>query len=347
MSKLTQCLALVLWAAAVGLAGGVAVAQTLELRAYRVVFPAGTVGTTIRETIEGKETILYRIAARKGQVLQVTLESTRGTALFGVYGPGRGPGDAPIARSDELGPTVPGVNRFNGELSRAGDYTVAVTLVRSAANRGDRVPFTLSLRVTDGAVQLPGGPAVPDGPKDAFLKVTGVGSGDRLNVRSGPSTGNRVLFTLANGTVVRNLGCEVASGGMTWCKIHPVDQSGVVGWASASYLVVTRDPGSATQLPEVPGAGKPVIASGIIACVLELIPLDCRYQVTRRGGGDATLSITRPFARDRVIEFLAGRPVSSNASGEIYAEWKGSTVVVSIGQKERFTVPNLVLLGNE
>jgi hypothetical protein len=97
----------------------------------------------------------------------------------------------------------------------------------------------------------------------------------------------------------------------------------------------------------VPGAGKPVIASGIIACVLELIPLDCRYQVTRRGGGDATLSITRPFARDRVIEFLAGRPVSSNASGEIYAEWKGSTVVVSIGQKERFTVPNLVLLGNE
>jgi hypothetical protein len=345
MPKAINSLALVLWVIVLGLSGAAGVTQTLELRAYRVTFSAGSVGTTIRETIEGKETILYRIAARKGQVLQVTLDSTRGTAFFSVYGPGRGPGDTPIARSDELGTTVPALNRFQGTLARDGDHTVAITLVRSAANRGDRVPFTLSLRVTDGAVQLPGGPAVPDVPKDAFLKVTGVGAGDRLNVRSGPSTGNRVLFTLANGTVVKNLGCEVAPGGMTWCNIHPVGQPGVLGWASASYLAGTRDPGSATQLPEVPGAAKPVIATGTIACVLELIPLDCRYQVTRRGGGDATLSVARPFARDRVIEFLAGRPVSSNASADVWGEWKGDTVVVSIGPKERFTVPKRVLFG--
>jgi hypothetical protein len=347
MFNLFRSLALVLWTIGVGLAGGAGLSQTLELRAYRVTFPVGSVGTTIRETIEGKETILYRIAGRKGQVLQVTLDSTRGTAFFSVYGPGRGPGDTPIARSDEPGAMVPGVNRFQGSLARDGDHTVAITLVRSAANRGDRVPFTLALRVTNGAVQLPGGPAVPDVPKDAFLKVTGVGAGDRLNVRSGPSTGNRVLFTLANGTIVKNMGCEVASGGMTWCNIHPVGQPGVAGWASASYLAASRDPGSATQLPEVPGTAKPVLATGTIACVLEMIPLDCRYKVTRRGNGDATLSVARPFARDRVIEFLAGRPVSSNASGEVYGEWKGSTVVVSIGQKESFTVPNRVLFGGQ
>jgi hypothetical protein len=95
----------------------------------------------------------------------------------------------------------------------------------------------------------------------------------------------------------------------------------------------------------VPGAAKPVTATGTIACVLEQVPVTCLYRVTRRGGGDATLSISRPFARDRVIEFLAGRPVSSNGSGEVWGEWKGDNVIVSIGKKESFTVPNRVLFG--
>ncbi len=345
MFKVLTSIAFALAVMAAGLNGGAGSAQTLELRAYRVTFPAGSIGTSIREAVTGPETILYRISARKGQVMQVDLEARSPSVLFTVYAPGRGPGDAAMATSTSLGSMVPALNRFRATLPRDGDYTVAVSLVRSAANRGDRVPFTLGLRVTDGAVQLPGGPAVPDGPKNAFLRVTGVGAGDRLNVRSGPSTGNRVLYTLPNGTVVRNLGCELASGGMTWCNIHPIGQAGQTGWASASYLAPAPDPGTATQLPEVPGAGKPVIATGVIPCVLERIPLECSYRVTRRGGGDATLSVTRPFARDRVIEFLAGRPVSSNASDEVYAEWKGNNVIVRIGSKESFTVPNTVLFG--
>lgn len=326
-----------------GLIPNASVGQILESRTYRVVFPAGSIGTTIRATIEGAETILYRVSARKGQVLRVDLDATSGTIVFSVYAPGLGPGDAPMARSHVTGAMVPALNRFAGELPRDGDYTVAVTLVRTAADRGDRVPFTLGIRVTGGAVPLPGGPAVPQAPGDAFLKVTGVGAGDRLNVRSGPSTGNRVLFTLVNGTVVRNLGCEVASGGMTWCRIHPLGQPQMTGWGSAAYLAATRDPGTATQLPQAPGAGAAATVSGTMPCMLERIPFECGYRVTRRGGGNATLSVTRPFARDRVIEFVAGRPVSSNAAEEISAEWKGEDVVVSIGSKERYNVPNRVL----
>lgn len=345
MVRVIASFVFVLAVLAAGLFGGATSAQTLELRAYRVTFPAGSIGMSIRETVTGPETILYRVSARKGQVMQVDLEARSTSVFFTAYAPGRGPGDSAMATSSSLGPMVPALNRFQGTLSRDGDYTVAVTLVRSAANRGERVPFTLNLKVTQGAVQLPGGPSVPNGPKDAFVKVTGVGSGDRLNVRSGPSTENRVLYTLTNGTVVRNLGCQLASGGMTWCNIHPIGQSGQTGWASASYLAASPDPGSATQLPEVPGAGKPDMATGTLACVLEFIPFECRYNVSRRGRGDATLSITRPFARDRVIEFLAGRPVSSNASEEVRAEWKGANVIVSIGRKENFTVPNTVLFG--
>lgn len=343
--RVVASIAFALAVLAAGILGEAASAQTLELRAYRVTFPAGSVGMSIRETVTGPETILYRVSARKGQVMQVDLEARSASAFFTVYAPGRGPGDSAMASSSSLGPMVPALNRFQGALSRDGDYTVAVTLVPSAANRGERAPFTLNLKVTQGAVHLPGGPVVPDGPKVAFLKVTGVRSGDRLNVRSGPSTGNRVLYTLINGIVVKNLGCELAAGGMTWCKINPVGQAGQTGWASASYLAPTHDPGSATQLPEVPGAGKPDIATGILSCVLEFIPLECRYNVTRRGAGDATLSVTRPFARDRVIEFLAGRPVSSNASEDFRGEWKGTNVIVFVGRKESFTVPNAVLFG--
>lgn len=325
-----------------GQTSGTGHAQTLELRAYRVNFPVGSVGTTIRETLTGAETILYRVSARAGQVLQVNLDSNSSALFFTVYPPGRWPGDTPLAVSTEIGALVPSVNRFQGALPRNGDYAIAVSLFSSAANRGERAPFSLGLRVTQGGGQLPGGPSV-NPPTAAFLKVAGVGAGDRLNVRSGPSTGNRVLFTLSNGAIARNLGCEATSGGTTWCRIQPVDRPDLSGWAAASFLVASADPGAAGQLPALPPGGDASSATGTLRCMLEFVPLECRYSITRRGAGDATLSVVRPFARDRVIEFRAGRPVSSNASEELFSEIRGGNVIVRIGSKESFTVPNSVL----
>ncbi|GKY90253.1 SH3 domain-containing protein [Sinisalibacter aestuarii] len=67
-----------------------------------------------------------------------------------------------------------------------------------------------------------------------FWQVTGVSSGDTLNIRSGPSTLNRIIARAPNGAVLRNLGCQ-GSGNSRWCKVQTRDGS-ITGWASGAYL---------------------------------------------------------------------------------------------------------------
>jgi hypothetical protein len=153
-------------------------------------------------------------------------------------------------------------------------------------------------------------------------------------------------LTWGNGDVVRGLACRTAPAGSQWCEIHPVNNRLRNGWASARFLVATSGPGSATQLPgDVPKPGAGYNATGRLACVLLHIALRCPFGVIRRGRGDAALVISRPASSDRKIEFEAGRPVSSNGSSSIFGVWKRDDVIVTIGNKERYVVPNAVLFG--
>ena len=51
------------------------------------------------------------------------------------------------------------------------------------------------------------------------MRVGGVPSGDILNVRSGPGTGNPIVGALANGDTVRVIGCQ-SVGSTRWCDIE-------------------------------------------------------------------------------------------------------------------------------
>ncbi|WP_343115853.1 SH3 domain-containing protein [Ostreiculturibacter nitratireducens] len=328
------------------LIGGAAAAQVSETRAYRVQFPAGSTGATLRDTITGYESVVYRLSARAGQAMTITLSASNSSTYFNVYGPGRGPGDRALATSDIMGPMVPGLNRFQGQLPETGDYRISVYQFRSAARRGERSSFTLQVNITGGAAQLPGGPPVANG-DPAFWRITGLTPGDRLNVRSGPSTSYRVIDRLASGEIVRNRGCSLNPSGTRWCQINRIGQPGNTGWASARYLTAAREPaGGATQLPGdalVPGTG--FNATGQISCTIDGRARQCDFGVVRRGNGDGTLTITMPGGARRNIEFLAGRPVSSNSPAGIFGEWSGDDVTVFIGTYERYVVPNAVLFG--
>lgn len=92
--------------------------------------------------------------------------------------------------------------------------------------------------------------ATADGPD--FFAVRDVGAGDVLNIRAEPNAKARKLGTIpANGTCIRNLGCQ---GGLTlqefttltpeqqkqrqrenprWCR---VEYQGVTGWVAGRYL---------------------------------------------------------------------------------------------------------------
>ena len=68
-----------------------------------------------------------------------------------------------------------------------------------------------------------------------YFVVAGVPDNDVLNVRSGPSTRDRIVGALANGDKVRNLGCE-EDGGSRWCRIQMLDEMRSEGWVNARYL---------------------------------------------------------------------------------------------------------------
>lgn len=78
-------------------------------------------------------------------------------------------------------------------------------------------------------------PPVPDDGGPDFYVVRGLTAGDTLNVRTRPSTQGEVIARLAQGSRVRNLGCET-SGQTRWCKIRTTGGVEVTGWVNGRYL---------------------------------------------------------------------------------------------------------------
>ncbi|WP_082677607.1 SH3 domain-containing protein [Ruegeria profundi] len=91
---------------------------------------------------------------------------------------------------------------------------------------------------SDFANGLSGGPD--------WWAVTGVSRGDTLNVRSGPSTSNRVVARVPNGYVMRNLGCVQRS--QRWCEVEAPD-GGFEGWVAGRFLRESSRPSSANVAP--------------------------------------------------------------------------------------------------
>ncbi len=90
--------------------------------------------------------------------------------------------------------------------------------------------------------------AEADGPD--MWRVSGVSSGDQLNVRSGPSTGFRVIGSVpADATQLRNMGCHPnfttdewagfndserqLAATLRWCRI---EYQGLQGWVAGRFL---------------------------------------------------------------------------------------------------------------
>ena len=89
----------------------------------------------------------------------------------------------------------------------------------------------------------------------SFVQVTGLKSGDTLNVRSGPGTGNSVVGALSNGTPVHNLGCRM-QGNTRWCEIEMMTDMRERGWVAGRYLTLA---GSAPP----PASGSVVTVTGV------------------------------------------------------------------------------------
>jgi uncharacterized protein YgiM (DUF1202 family) len=155
----------------------------------------------------------------------VGMTTTNASAYFNITAPG-------ATEALHVG-SIAG-NSFAGILPTSGDYAVEVYLMRNAARRGESAELTISFRITGsgavGEAQSDFADGLMGGPD--FWAVTGLSEGDSLNLRDGPSTGDRVIGKLAEGEVVRNLGCRM-TGTQRWCQVEITRGS---GWVSGRYL---------------------------------------------------------------------------------------------------------------
>lgn len=111
-----------------------------QIRQERVAFSPGTTETTIRGKISGRQIVDYRLRAREGQNLFVEFAPTNPSAYFNI-----------LPRGSETALFIGSTsgNRFSGRLPAAGDYTLRVYLMRSAARRHETARYILKVSLED------------------------------------------------------------------------------------------------------------------------------------------------------------------------------------------------------
>lgn len=332
-----------------------------DMRIEDVRFDAGTTGTTIRDTITGWDSTLYRIGAEAGQTMAISLTATTNQTYFSVYGPGSGPGDTGLASSDLISPMVPDLNRFRGDLPQSGVYSVLVYQMRSAARRGLRSDYALDISVLGSPGEVVSGDfgdGLRGGP-DFWAVQTAAGG--NLNIRSGPSTGDSVVTMVPDGTVLRNLGCRMSEG-RRWCEVETVTHPILDGWAAGQFLIEGAAPDLSAGAEAAEGnydrpvggvmpEGSGFTATGLLPCRMGMDQprATCEFGVVREGGGNGFVLIFRTDGGIRAIFYQDGAPVAydqSEADGgaEMIVTREDDTHIVTIGDLT-VDIPDAAIFG--
>lgn len=194
-------------------------------------------------------------------------------------------------------------------------------------------------------------PSDPDGGGPRAFEVT-VTSG-ALNLRQAASATAPVVAQLPNGTFLSNLGCTDAAD-RVWCDVQPIS-GGPRGYAALAFLRPAVGPDGST--PAGPddsalraGQGQ-FDATGPIPCATAPTqPMgQCSFGVARASGGYATVAITLPDGRTRMIYFALGQAIGAGYSeadptGPFSATRDGDLTTIRLGD-ERYEIPDAVPLG--
>ena len=210
----------------------------------------------------------------------------------------------------------------------------------------------------DGAAEMYPQPAsakgVPAAAEDGGplnWQVSGASRG--LNLRAGPSTSSAIFATYPEGTILDNLGCQ-RSGARVWCDVQQFG-GGPRGYVAAEYLTPAVSPTGATIMGPDDSALRAgqgdFDATGPIPCAQHKgQPMgSCESGVARKGGGYATVVITKPDGMKRVVYFRMGVAVGADTSqAEGYLEFRGTKendlYMIRVGD-ERYEIPEAVIFG--
>jgi len=114
-----------------------------SIRVEQIRFAAGASSATVKGSITGDKTVDYKLGARAGQTMSVTLKTSNPSNYFNVLPPGS---ESAVFIGSTSG------NEWTGALEADGEYTVRVYLMRSAARRNAKANYTLTVGITGGSV---------------------------------------------------------------------------------------------------------------------------------------------------------------------------------------------------
>jgi len=169
-------------------------ASAQDTRTRRVKFAAGQTEAVITDKITGQESVVYKLNARDGQFLQVSLRPDNQSADFNIYIPGRNPGDEALFTS------ATGGREYVGQLYKTGDHSVSVFLNRAAARRGETANYDIVFSITGDAPTHP----IYDDETDSGSMVSGYELGKTKGYQDGQAglsrmpTRHEVSYSEAN-----------------------------------------------------------------------------------------------------------------------------------------------------
>jgi hypothetical protein len=102
-------------------------------------FARGASSATVKGTLVGDQTVDYKLRARAGQQMTVSLETANASTYFNVLPPGSNDVAVFVGSS--------GGNRWSGTLEADGEYTVRVYLMRNAARRNEKSSYKLEVAI--------------------------------------------------------------------------------------------------------------------------------------------------------------------------------------------------------
>ncbi|NTW35822.1 MAG: hypothetical protein HGB17_06780, partial [Syntrophobacteraceae bacterium] len=112
-----------------------------SIRVEQIRFAAGASSATVKGSITGDKIVDYRLGAKAGQTMSVTLKTSNPSNYFNVLPPGS---ESAVFIGSTSG------NEWTGALEADGEYTVRVYLMRSAARRNAKANYTLTVGITGG-----------------------------------------------------------------------------------------------------------------------------------------------------------------------------------------------------
>ncbi|NTW37447.1 MAG: hypothetical protein HGB17_15275, partial [Syntrophobacteraceae bacterium] len=118
-------------------------AQVIQVQ--RISFAPRASSATMQGSIAGDRIIDYRLGAKAGQNMSVTLKTSNTANYFNVIPPGS---EAAVFIGSTSG------NEWTGTLAADGDHTVRVYLMRSAVRQKEKADYTLSVSITSGSAGM-------------------------------------------------------------------------------------------------------------------------------------------------------------------------------------------------